>query len=74
MRGRAAVYGFVQSDDGFGVGAGDDKEIVFAAGLDGGAYAFEVFAALDNALVAHMAAALGPDLVFEKTAGGAGVD
>ena len=74
VRGPDAVDSFVETCYGLGVGAGDDKEVAVAAGGHGGADALKVLAALDDALVGHMAAALGPDLVFQKTASGAGVD
>src|SRR5205814_7468686 len=57
-----------------GVGAGDDEVISAVFGFDGGADFVDVFVAFDDFFAAHVAALLGPDLIFQKTPGRAGGD
>src|SRR5581483_10791697 len=56
------------------VGARDDEKIIVFSGLHGSAQFFQLLIERDNLLALHMAAALGPVLVLEKHAGGAGPD
>src|SRR3954454_442987 len=64
----------VQALDGQGVGAGDDEEVAAAARLDRRADLLHVVVAADDPLAPHVAAPLGPGLVLQEAAGGAGGD
>ena len=68
------VQGLVQADRRQGVGPRNNEEVVVRSRFHRGANFLEILVPVDHPLALHVSAALGPLLVFQKTACRPGVD